>query len=344
MRRRNALLGTAVFAAGAVAGAALEELLARRVLRRPDPEAGEAIGAVPGETIWVNAFDGTRIHARAYGPHDAPRTLVLAHGAIETFAVWHYLLRDLLADGSYRLIAYDTRGHGASGSARGPDGLTPFTEYTLCRDLVAVVEQTTSGRVVLAGHSLGGMTIQALWQHGEIKHIADRVVGVVLVNSSYTADLRGWRGRGSRGERAFERIEDALQRIPLRGSLIDRVRPGMGDLALLIGRVAYGKDPSPRHIATSVRMYQAAASDTLAAFIDIAHFDAHSALALVDVPTLVVGGTEDPITPLWLSEEIARCIPEAELVVFDDCGHLAPFERHEEITAHLRKFADRMFA
>jgi pimeloyl-ACP methyl ester carboxylesterase len=116
----------------------------------------------------------------------------------------------------------------------------------------------------------------------------------------------------------------------------------MGDLTLLIGRLAYGKEPSARHIATSVRMYQAAASETLTAFIDLAHFDAHSALGLIDVPTLVVGGTEDAITPLWLSEEIARCVPAAELVVFDGCGHLAPFERYDELTVQLRKFSERV--
>jgi pimeloyl-ACP methyl ester carboxylesterase len=344
MRRRNALLGAAVFAAGAVVGAAVERVLYNRVLGRPDPEADEPIGAIPGETIEVTSFDGTRLHVRAYGLRDAARTIVFAHGAIETLALWHYQVRDLLVDGEYRLIAYDARGHGASGPARGTDGHTPFTEYSQCRDLVAVVEQTTSARVLLVGHSMGGMTIQALWQHGEISHIADRVLGAVFINSTYTADLRGWRGKGTRGERAFERIEDIVQRIPLTERVIDRVRPGMGDLALLVGRLAYGKQPSPRHIATSVRMYQAVASETLAAFIDLARFDAHSALGLIDVPVLVVGGTEDEITPLWLSVQIAQRVPGAELVVFEGCGHLAPFERYDELTAQLRKFADRVFA
>jgi pimeloyl-ACP methyl ester carboxylesterase len=335
-------LGAAVLAAGTVAGVALEELLYRRVLRRPDPEAGEPIGTLPGGSQWVDAFDGTSIYVRSYGPDDAPLTLVMAHGAIETQVIWHYQIRDLLADGRYRLIAYDARGHGSSGPARGPDGDTPFTEYAMCRDLVSVVRDATSGPVVLVGHSMGGMTVQALWQHGEIKHIADRVRGVVFTNTTYTADLRGWRGKGSVGERAFERLEDVIQRIPRPHRLVESVRPGLSDLTLLIGRAVYGKDPSLHHIATSVRMYQQAGSETIAAFVDLAHFDAHSALPLIDVPTLVITGTRDLVTPPWLSEEIAARIPNSELVVLEDCGHTSPFERHEEVSAHLRKFADRV--
>jgi pimeloyl-ACP methyl ester carboxylesterase len=342
VKRRTALVGTAVFAAGALAGAALEELLYRRVLGRPDPEADEPIGSIAGDPVTVQSFDGTTIRGRCYGPADAPTTVVFAHGAIENHVLWHYQVRDLLAGTGARMIAYDARGHGTSGPARGPDGTTPFTEYAQCRDLVAVVEQCTTGPVVLMGHSMGGMAILALWQHGEIRHIRDRIRGIVLTNSAYTADLRGWRGKGKRRERAVERIEDVLQRIPLPMRLVDRIRPGTNDLTLLIARLVYGKDPSPTHIAASVRMYEATPSPTLTAFVDLSRFDAHTALPLVDVPALVVTGTRDAVTPMWLSEEIAARIPDAELVVFEDCGHTAPFERYEQLTAHLTKFLERV--
>jgi pimeloyl-ACP methyl ester carboxylesterase len=240
------------------------------------------------------------------------------------------------------LLAYDARGHGASGPARGVDGNTPLTGYALCRDLVAVVRELTTGPVVLVGHSMGGMTIQALWQHGEIGHISDRVAGAALVNTTYTADLRGWRGKGSLGERAFERVEDVLQRIPRPPKFVERLRSGTNDLSLLVARLVYGKDPSLRHIAVSVRMYERTSSESLTAFIDLARFDAHEGLPLIDVPVLVVAGSRDVVTPAWLSEEIAVRIPDAELVVLEDCGHTAPFERHDQLSAHLRKFADRL--
>ena len=57
---------------------------------------------------------------------------------------------------------------------------------------------------------------------------------------------------------------------------------------------------------------------------------------------LIVTGSRDFLTPAFLSKEMARVIPGAELVVFEGCGHMAPFERHDELVAHLRKFADRV--
>lgn len=341
-RTAAALVGTAALAAGAVVGVALEELLYRRVMRRPDPEEHEPIGAITGQPVQAVAFDGTLLNGSAYGSDHPALTLVFVHGAIESRLLWHYQVRDLCSDPGLRLLAYDARGHGLSGPARGPDGETPFTEYSQCRDLVAVVDQLTTGPVVIVGHSMGGMATLALWQHGEIQHIRDRVVGIVLVNSAYTADLRGWRGKGKRRERAFERAEDVLQRIPMPARLLDRVRPGSSDLTLVIGRLAYGTDPSPTHIATSVAMYESTPSDTLHAFIDLTRFDAHGALGLVDVPALVIAGSKDFITPQMLSEEIAAHVADAELVVLEGCGHVGPFERHEDVSAHLRKFVDRV--
>ncbi len=333
----------AVVGAGVIAGAALEEYVYRRAFkRRPDPEGSEPIGTIPGESLWVTSFDGTPIHVRAYGPPDSHRTLVLAHGAIESHVIWHYQVRDLLASGGYRLLAYDARGHGSSGPPRGPDGKTPLTAYTMARDLVAVVQQTTQGRVVLVGHSMGGMTIQALWQHGENQHIADRIAGAVLTNTAYTADLRGWRREGTIGQRALERAEDILQRIPRPPKIVERLRLGTNDLTMLVGRLVYGRDPSPWHIATSVRMYEGTPSETLNAFIDLARFDAHDALGSIDVPVLVITGSRDMITPPHLSEEIVAQVPDAELVVLEDCGHTSPFERHDEVSAYITKFAERL--
>lgn len=338
--RRRGLGALAALAAGAVAGIAAEELLFRRMMRRADPEEHEPIGELPGETRWASSFDGTRIHAKVYGAPDAPLTLVLAHGVLESHVSWHYQVRDL---GDLRVVAYDARGHGSSGPVRGPHGNTPFTEYTQSRDLAAVVEQVTDGPVVCAGHSMGGMTIQALWQHGEITRIRDRVRGIALVNTTFTADVRGWRGGGTRGERAYERLEDVLQQVPLSPRLVDRLRPGRGShLPLFIARLEFGRDPSPTHIATAVRIYEGTPSATMAAATDLARFDAFHALPLIDVPTLVVTGTKDIVTPMWLSEEIALRVPDAELVVLEDCGHMALFERYDELNDHLRKFLERL--
>ena len=60
---------------------------------------------------------------------------------------------------------------------------------------------------------------------------------------------------------------------------------------------------------------------------------------LTRAPTWV---SRDVITPVHRSRHMAEVIPDAELVILDGCGHMAPFERHEDVTAHIRKFADKV--
>lgn len=59
-------------------------------------------------------------------------------------------------------------------------------------------------------------------------------------------------------------------------------------------------------------------------------------LAAIECPTLILCGREDAITPLKVHEEMANKIPQANLVVIEDCGHLAPLEQPHATTAVLR--------
>lgn len=343
MRKRNALIGLAVAAAGVAAGAALEEVVYKRIARRPDPEANEPIGSVPGKSVWVESFDGASLFARTYGPDNAEASIVFSHGVIEHQVVWHYLIRDLRADGRYKLVAYDHRGHGNSSSARGPRGTTAFNGETLARDMAAVIHATTEGPVITVGHSLGGMAALA-YLTAETPH-RERIRGAVLVNSTFTAQLAGWRGRGNAMQRTMERFNDLGRRLAGDDAKrIERLRPRQGDIGFFASRVTFGRNPSPRHIATAFQMVQQCASQTMAAALDLHSYDVFDLLPDIAVPVLIVAGERDLVTPAFLSEEMAKHIPDAELIVFEDCGHMSPFERHDELTAHVRKFADKVLA
>jgi pimeloyl-ACP methyl ester carboxylesterase len=339
--KRTGLLAFGIVAAGAIAGVALEELIYKRVTGRPDPERDEPIGSVPGTTCWVTSFDGTRLYARSYGPADCSDAIVFAHGIVENHVIWHYLVRDLRADGRYRLVAYDARGHGNSGPARGPDGTTAFDGATLGHDLAAVVEQTTTDRVLLVGHSLGGMAalVQLIADRTERTHIA----GAVIVNSTYTSKFPGWRGRLT--DRTIVPLGDLAVRLAGEDAKrLDRVRVRASDLAILAARALFGRDASTRQIAVAFHMFETTPAQTIAAAADLLAYDVSQDLRNIDVPVLVVTGSRDVLTPAFLSREMAEQIPGAELVVLGGCGHMAPFERHDELTAHVRKLAERVFA
>jgi pimeloyl-ACP methyl ester carboxylesterase len=64
-------------------------------------------------------------------------------------------------------------------------------------------------------------------------------------------------------------------------------------------------------------------------------------LPRITCPTIVVCGRDDAATPLFLSEEIAKAIPAAALVVIDQCGHLVTMEKPEETNLILRTWLDR---
>jgi len=69
--------------------------------------------------------------------------------------------------------------------------------------------------------------------------------------------------------------------------------------------------------------------------------DSRPLLAQIACPSLILCGRQDALTPLAWHMEMATAIPEAHLVVIEDCGHLAPLERPAEVTAALRRWLGR---
>jgi pimeloyl-ACP methyl ester carboxylesterase len=64
--------------------------------------------------------------------------------------------------------------------------------------------------------------------------------------------------------------------------------------------------------------------------------DCRDFLPAIAVPTLVIGGLQDRVTPPALQEEIAAGIPGARLMILENCGHLAPLEQAETVTQAMR--------
>ncbi|MFC7660023.1 alpha/beta fold hydrolase [Pseudonocardia benzenivorans] len=119
----------------------------------------------------VGAADGTPLHIEESGPADADVTVVMAHGWTLDSRTWEPVARRL--DAHARVLRYDHRGHGRSA----PVDPSTMTIDQLADDMAAVVaDRAPTGPLVLAGHSMGGMTIMALAErHPSL--VADRVAG-----------------------------------------------------------------------------------------------------------------------------------------------------------------------
>src|SRR5690242_4178288 len=119
---------------------------------KPSPtRLSERVGAAHG-AVPFGLADGTVLAVHDHGPAHADATAVLVHGWTQDHTSWEDVTARL-ARGGVRVLAYDARGHGWSDA--GPRSTATIEQ--LADDLAELVEQLVpDGRVVLAGHSLGG--------------------------------------------------------------------------------------------------------------------------------------------------------------------------------------------
>jgi pimeloyl-ACP methyl ester carboxylesterase len=304
----------------------------------------------------VAAFDGAELHVQEDGAPDAPVTLVLAHGWTLSARAWRAQAQALAAGGDVRVLRYDQRGHGAStrggawlSGVFGADaerfGPGPSVDQ-LGRDLAAVLEQLVpAGPVVLAGHSMGGMTVMALAdQRPDLFLAGGKVAGVLLTNTSS--------GRLSRLTLGFPEVVAK----PVRNSIIKTLRkiaaePGRADavrarqatgsrLAVAQTRwLLFGRKAPRAAIVECNEIMKACPSATLAGFFPaLMTHDKRAALKnLGRVEVEVVASGRDRLTPAVHSRRLAEAIPGARLTVVPATGHMLPMERPEVVTALLTK-------
>lgn len=333
------LAGAAVVAAGATGGALIGWLAERRaaagVRDGSDPEAVALATPVQGRPQWVTAPDGTRLHVETVGPEAAP-TIVLAHGYTMSQAAWHYQRRDL--SGEFRVVTYDQRGHGGSEDAAGGD----YSMEALAYDLGAVIDRCVPAGepVIVAGHSMGAMSaISFAQQHPEL--LGERVPGFVLVSTSGSDIIAGILG-ASVG--ALPALTKAL--LPRVVGLRGRLGALPSDLTFLaIRQISLCPEASPAHVTFTERLALGCSGEVRAALIPaFTSLDLTEAARLVTVPTLVLAGELDRLTPIASARHLVELLPEGQLVELSGVGHMAPLEAHEAVTAHLRAFARRILA
>jgi len=332
-KRRGLLFGA--IAAGAAAGLATERYLVGRDRGRPDPEAREPFGQLRGREVSpVRSFDGTHLHVEVVDG-DGP-TIVFAHGFSLNLTIWHYQIRDLPP--AYRLVLFDQRGHGRSEKAREGD----WSLDALARDLEAVIRAHGGpDPVAVVGHSMGGMsTLRFAGLFPEL--LGSRVAALGLVNTT-GADVMGGMlpGAARRLAAALEAVQEgAVRALASNAGRVDRIRGRTRDLAYLAVRMAgLGPKALPSVVEFVDRILAETPSEVWASLLPaLLGLDVTEVLDVIDIPTLVVAGTHDRLTPPGAAERIAAAIKRAELVVIRDAGHMAMLERPQSFNAHLRAF------
>jgi pimeloyl-ACP methyl ester carboxylesterase len=325
--------GILALAAGLLAGAAAEQLAVRQPWR-PDPYREENFGQVRGEPHWLRASDGTELYVEVH-PCDDPQapTIVFAHGYCLNQDSWHFQRKALL--GKARMVLWDQRNHGRS--ERGP--LENSTIEQLGRDLQYVLDAFTQGPVVLAGHSMGGMTIMALAAQFP-ETFLDRVKGVAFVATSageLSTDFLGLPpGMAKRAEALAAGVR------PNRVLLGPVQRARYTDLNFAVTkRGSFGRH-APNSLALfTLAMLNATSLETVVDFLPtlLAH-NLYDALKVLDeVPVWIVVGESDLLTPVAHTTRLMELLPHAESTILPDTGHMIELERNEEVTEGIRRLA-----
>jgi pimeloyl-ACP methyl ester carboxylesterase len=329
MRPRTALTALGLAGAGALSLRAVDRADRRRIAA--DPAGPELFEHPQGTSTTVTSADGTRLNVELFGPEDAP-PVVLIHGWTCALWFWRLQIRDLMAD--HRVIAFDLRGHGESGSAAGGD----WSPDALGDDLEAVLESVVGDRrALIAGHSLGAMTVVA-WAGRHPESVERRAAAVALLNTGI-GDLVS-ESLLIRTPAAFSRFDQAFGTALLGAAAPLPKRPDP-ITHRAIRYVALSPSASPAQVRFCEQMVLGCTPRVRASLgRELTHLDLREAIASITVPSLVVAGTADRLTPPVHAQRMVEALPgEPRLLELEGAGHMCPVERPREVTAALRELS-----
>lgn len=255
----------------------------------------------------VMIANGTELWFELRGPADAP-VVVFSNSLGCSLEMWDRQVAELV--GRFRVLTYDTRGHGRSKPGAGEPSID-----ALAADLAGLLDGLGIARAHVVGLSLGGLTAQVL-----VQNRPDLVASLVLMATACDfqpaqlfrdrAALVRANGMAAIVDGVMERWFSAHFREDARA---EAVRAGL--------------------IAMNPEGYAHAS-------LAIISRDIRPGLPAVAVPTLIIAGTDDPATPPAKAEEIRSLIPGAELVVLSNVRHILNIEAAERVNRHLVAFLD----
>lgn len=322
--RNQALLAAGIAGATAAAG----WLTARRTAAE---SRERRTGSDRGRPLSIRGADGGARHARVHGPDGAP-TLVLVHCWTGTQEIWHKQVEAL--SGELRIVTYDHRGHGLSDDANDDD----YSLDALAADLGLVLDAAAfNGEpIILAGHSLGAMTIAA-WAEANRGAIAEHVRGVALLSTGLdqlTANHAVTRPLPGPFATVQGRIADSVLEAPvsIRGLPVPFLRSLVAYAALGPGARLEDVDLTTRTALDCRTRARAGCGRAMARMALLEKLDA------LDPPTIVVAGGRDLMTPIDHAERIEAALPHSlGLRVDPDAGHMTPLESPELVNGALRE-------
>ncbi len=252
--------------------------------------------------------DGNRLAYRQAG-HGA--ALVLLHGFLCDSRCWRPQLAGL-AD-RFRVVAWDAPGAGSSA-----DPPEPFTTADYAHCLAAFLDAIGVERPHVVGLSWGGILAQEFY-----RLYPERPRSLVLADT-----YGGWKGS----------LPEEVCTARLAGCLADAAGPAQAVVAKFVPGVftAAASDDLRAEFSGIVSEFHPVGFRLMS--LSSAQMDTRDLLSRIAVPTLVLWGADDRRSPMHVAEQLADAIPNAELAVIANAGHLSNMEQPEAFNAHVRRF------
>jgi pimeloyl-ACP methyl ester carboxylesterase len=196
---------------------------------------------------------------------------------------------------------------------------------TLAYDLEAVLEETDVRDAVLAGHSMGGMTIMSLAAHRP--HVLKEHAKATVLVATAATSVGDWPRSGAQ-------LAGTLIASPLVSRTM-RARNGH-----LLVRAVFGERPDRSHMDLTRELFAncdgTVRGDFLVAF---SAMNLLEGIATIDVPTTVMVGSRDTLTLPTKADQIVSTIPGARLVTLQNRGHMLPLEDPDAVTDEIVRAA-----
>lgn len=233
----------------------------------------------------------------------ASHTVMLIHGAGGSHLVWPGALRQLPDANVYAL---DLPGHGRSAG----EGSATIAAYA--ETVMALIDTLALENVILVGHSMGGAIAQTI----ALRH-PPQITALVLIGTSGSL-----------------RVSPAI---------LDQIMPDFEQAVNTINRFAWAATtPAPLVARGRDLLAQTAPAVMYQDFSACNQFDIRDQLGQITLPTLVVSGAEDKLTPPKNGRFLADHIPHAQFTLLEDAGHMMMVEKPGEIAAAIELFLQRL--
>ncbi|RRQ29554.1 alpha/beta hydrolase [Rhodococcus sp. Eu-32] len=339
MVTRRAARGALVGVAGLAAAAGIGTVLVRRRsgLTAEGPSEAGAVSK-PDELLHVPTFeprivpvvtdDGAELHVRVYGDHDA-QPIVFSHGWTCSADFWAPQINAFAE--KYKVIVYDQRGHGRSDVGTrllGPD--------VLADDLADVLAATVTedNKAVLVGHSMGGMSVMA-WA-GRYPEQVDSLVSAVLLASTATDSLVRETTVIPLPTR-FPRVPVPVGRVVLKSAVPLRPSPVTRQA---IKYVSMAPSATPAEVAFCEKIVLECAPRTRGIWgAALSDLDIYEALANMSVPTTVLVGTADRLTPPVHARRLAEALEShdhlSKYIEVPGVGHMSSVEAIDDVNSEI---------